>query len=165
MAEAGSVLERLRAQRAASMAPKRKTLEVPGWSGMLHVRYKPIPWDDMTRLVSKAGDDASSKAALQANVDVVRSACDALLVKDGEELKSLADELRSQGENVHGEVRFDEYAKDFLGLEGEDGSFNVVMQVFGGAVSPELAIGEHAARIAEWMTGSSREADEELAGE
>lgn len=164
MAEPGSVLERLRAQREANMAPKRMTLEVPGWSGMLHVRYMPVPWDEMTKLVSKASDDASSKAALQANVDVVRSACDSLMVKDGNEMVSLADKMRAEGETVHGEVKFDEYAVSCLGLQASN-SFETVMQVFGGAVSPELAIGDHASKIADWMIGTSEEVDKALVGE
>jgi hypothetical protein len=184
MADKGSMIDRLRAQREQAMKrDKSLTLEVPGWSGLLHVRYKPVEWERLYALVTQAADmDAS--AALADNLDALVSACDSLRVRpaadeypdlerDEKGLVSLADTLRAQEESVHGEVCFDETAVDVLGLKvpnpvGElrrpkDNS-ETCLAIFAGAVSPELAIGDHAGRLAAWMRGVEQEVDSDLLG-
>lgn len=162
MSETGSLLDRLRAQRAAQLSEKRLTLPVPGWNGLLHVRYRPLPWEDLTDLLRRATDEP--RAALDANCDTLAKACDALLVKDDDgDLRSLADVLRAQGEQVHGEVRFDEVACEVLGLEAASAR-ETVLAVFGGAVSPEVAVAEQAGRLGAWMRGASEEVDGALVG-
>lgn len=170
---AASLRERLQAQREAQLQDKRLTLRLPGWEGpRLFVRYRAVEWEKTVELLDPAAD---AKAALRTNLETLVAACDAILVQeDGDEkAKSLADELRSQGEDVHGEVRFDEYAIDVLALqvEGEDGllrspksAVETALACFAGAVSPELAVAEHAAKIGSWMAGETASVDESLLG-
>lgn len=162
MADRGSLTERLRAQRAKSLGPKSMTLDVPGWDGMLQIRYKPIPDDDLVKILDGVSTD-NAKAMVQGNVDLLIAACDTLLVVDEGEAVPLGDILKEQGEEVHGGVRFDAYASSALGLETE-GARDTVRAVFGGAVSPTFAINEHAAKLVSWMSSSSQDADKALAG-
>lgn len=163
MAEPGSILERLRFEREQAMGEKFLTLEIPGWSGMLLAQYHPIPWADMTRLIKTASDDPQK--GLDSNIDALIAACERLLVLEDGERKSLGDVLRAQGEKVQGEVRYNNgYAPDALGLDATATARGIVLEIFGAAVSPELAIGEHAAQITNWMTGVTQSIDEELVG-
>lgn len=165
MTETGSdLIQRLRAEREKALAPKVLTLEVPGWSGLLHVRYRPIAWDTILDLLGRA-EATIAVASLNANTDALIEACDALLVKNDEgELIPLADELRAQGEDVHGDVRFDERAADALGLDAPTARATV-LGVFGGCVSPELAVSDHAMRLGAWMRSTGEEVDASLLGE
>lgn len=162
MPDKGSLLDRLRAEREQAMDEKSLIIEIPGWSGMLFAQYKPIPWEDMTRLISSGS--AKPEQALNANIDALLAACDRLLVADDGERKSLADVLRAEDEKVNGEVTYNNGHHDALGLTEPATAREAVLQVFAGAVSPELAIGAHASQIAEWMTGVTQNIDEELVG-
>lgn len=160
-----ALVDRLRAQREASLKPKTKTLPVPGWSGLLHVRYRPMEWEKVLDLLTSGVADA--KAALESNSDALIDACDALLVRDDDgELTPLADALRAQGEEVPGDqVRFDEVAVDVLDLKPHEKTARAtVLAIFAGAVSPELAIAEHAVSLGAWMRGAEEEVDTSLMG-
>jgi hypothetical protein len=173
-----SLQARLRAQREAALKPKRRTFDVPGWNGMLAVRYRPVEWERLAELLERYVEDP--REALAANCDALAEACDALVVcRDDEEAipskpedqLTLADALRAQGEAVHGEVRFDDVAVEVLDLSIVDetgekrppkSARETVLAVFGGAVSPELAIRDQAARLGAWMRGVGAEVDASL---
>lgn len=177
MEDKGSIVDRLRAQRKKSLQPKTLTLEVQGWSGLLFVRYRPAEWDRVWEML-QSGADLSAKDALDSNLDALIASCDALLVPDDDAQYeglvhddkgrvSLADVLRHQGEATHGEIRFDAVAVDVLALtlkdslgndRAPDGSKEATLAAFGGAVSPELAVGAHAAALGAWMAGIDEEA-------
>lgn len=161
-------LDRVREARKAQRGTKSLTLAVPGWGGLLAVRYRPVEWDALSELLSRRTEDAADD--LNANLDALIGACDALVVKgeDGDYV-SLAAELRREGVDVVGELRFTEDAVDALDL-GEDGerpegSRATCLAVFGGAVSPELAVAEHAVRLGAWMRGTDNAAVESAVGE
>jgi hypothetical protein len=170
-----SLRERLRAQRERQLAPKTLTLRVPGWQDPeVHIRYRPLEWD---RLVAMLEDADGASSALEANLQALVDACDALLVRDPDDETpvSLAGRLREQGEEVDGEVRFGGVAVELLELTvaDEDGgaqrpartSREVARALFSGAISPEIAIAEHAARLGSWMRGVQEEVDDALLGE
>lgn len=184
-----SLVERLRAQRAARTAPKRFVLGVPGWGGpFLYVRYRPIAWTALTALLT---DDASSaEATLRNNAGALSEAIDALLVSEHDcgpnpspedpRLTSLADELRAAGETIVGELRFDEDAVDALALDTQavedrlrsegievsaESALATILATFDGAVSPELAVASHAALLSAWMHNLERGADGDDLGE
>lgn len=176
MADQGSTIDRLKAARKRAIERDRSlVLPVPGWEGpYVFVRYKPVEWERLYALLTQVEDD-DAKASLDANLEALTSACDAILVKDEGDAKpkSLADVLREQGEQVYGEVRFDQVAIDVLGLTvknavGEDrppaDAAETCLAVFAGAVSPELAVGEHSARLGAHMRGVSQGVDEALLG-
>lgn len=160
-----SVLDRLREQRETQLAEKRLSLPVKGWDGLLYVRYRPLSWEKLMDLLDSVALDAES--GVQANADALVAACDALLVKDDPEgePRSLAAVLREQGEDVpQAEVRFDEVACDALGIEGVQTARETVLAIFAGAVSPELSVAEHAARLGGWMRSAAEEVDDSLLG-
>jgi len=170
----GSLVDRLRTNHAqARSAEKSLTLPVPGFEGIsLWVKYTPIDWDELAGMLASA--DAKTPAeGLEQNLEALGDACDRILVCENGEKRSLADALREQGEEVHGEVKFDQYLVDVLDLKIKDATGEVrapesrdetVLALFAGAVSPELAVTEHAVRIAAWMQGRNAEANEETLG-
>lgn len=180
--------DKLRAQREGKAADmKRLIVRVPGYSGpYLYVRYKPVDWLALDDLMDTPSD---ARERLANNVDALVNSCDALLVSEEDlgavvddpkdpRLTSLADELRASGENVFGEVKFDAYAVDGLGLdtqavedrlrsEGIEGyesgtARSVVLAVYDLAISPEVAVMEQAVRLGAWIRTALREADESL---
>ncbi len=160
-------VDRLRslAEREQGTA-KDLDLPLPGFGGEVLVRYGPLPWD---RFLALAGDAAGgdADAVLQANLDALIGACEALMFRreDGE-VVSLADELRAHGEDVQGELRFDRRALEVFGLQvGEPVTArNATLALFGGAVSPEVAVGQHADALAGWIAWASQEVDAALLG-
>lgn len=169
----GSLLDRLHAKRAQAMAEEKVLdLPVPGWSGMVWVRYKPVDWEALVDLLERSQGEDDPQEALRINMEGLGDSCAALLVSENGDIPtSLADVLRAQGEEVHGEVRFDQVAVEVLRLEVEDSVTGLkrtpesvadtILALFAGAVSPELAITEHAARLAAWLTGRAAEVDSE----
>lgn len=162
--ETGSLLDRLRTERDRAMSDKKLVLEIPGWSGMLFAEYHPIPWEEMTRIIQSDSDDPET--ALNVNIDALIAACFRLLVLDDGERKSLADVLRGQGEEIQGEVMYNNGYVDLLpGVEpAVDTARARVLAVFGASVSPQLSIGSHASQLMGWMTGESQIASEQLVG-
>jgi hypothetical protein len=179
------LVDRLREERGKQLRAKSLTMPVPGYSGLLHVRYSPPDWGKLAALLAAAGEGADG--ALQSNVDALYEAVHSLRVKTEEgELVSLADELRRDGKSVNGEVRFDEVAVETLGLtvfqgydekvyatkpEGIDGEerapktgTEILLALFAGAVSPELAIVEHGDRLGSWLHSAQAEVNASLLG-
>lgn len=170
---ASPVLDRLRAQRAEQMKEKNLTLPVPGWEGLLSVKYGAVDWETLTDLL--AADTSTAGSAFQANANALAKACVSLMVPgDDGEPRPLADVLREAGETVHGEVGFDAVAAEGLELEVEDeetgatraprGAVETVLALFSGAVQPKLAIANQAARLGVWMNSAKSEVDDSLLG-
>lgn len=168
-----SVRDTLKAQRKAQLSEKRLTLPIKGWSGLLFVRYRPLAWEKIAALMDAIELDAED--GLAGNIDALVAGCESLRLKLGEDehpaiqrdkdgLVSLADTLRAEGEDVFGEARFDEVACDALGIEGVSSARETVLAIFAGAVSPELSIAEHAARLGAWMRSAGEEVDDSLLG-
>jgi hypothetical protein len=169
MAEPGSLIARARAQREARRAARKPLdLDVPGYGGTLVVRYGALDWNATHRVLTNERDDA--QATLEDNLDTIVKACRALMVRDeAGELVSLADELRAAGEQVAGEVRFDEVALEALELPPVPAAVRskaraAALAIFGEATSPELAVSLHAGAIGAWMHGADAMVDEEAAG-
>lgn len=169
----GSLVDRLRQKNAQERSAKKSlTLTVPGWSGMIRVEYAPIKWDEIAELLESA-DAKTAADGLAENLQALGEACRAILVCEDGESRSLADALRSQGEEVHGEVTFATVA-EILDLKVKDEGTGeerapqdrdeAVLALFSGAVSPELSVTEQAAKLAAWMMGRQVETDEETLG-
>lgn len=172
--EQGSLVDRLRTQHAqAREAEKSLDLPIPGWSGMLRVKYAPVEWEKLAELLERASAKTPAEG-LAENLEALGDACAAILVCEKGETRSLADALREQGEDVHGEVKFDQVAVEVLDLKFTDPGSGIprppetrdetILAAFAGAVSPELAITEHAGKLAAWMMGRNVEASEETLG-
>jgi ssRNA-specific RNase YbeY (16S rRNA maturation enzyme) len=169
-----SLRDRLQAQRITHLEPKTHTLPLPGYAGpRVFVRYRPVEWDALLDLLIP---QENAGAALDANLQALAKACDAVLIQeDGDEKPvSLAQRMRDEGETVHGEVRFDEYLIDVLALEVEDpeeyvmrkpkNAAETVLAAFSGAVSPPLAVTEQAAELGAWMRSEVAKEDASLLG-
>lgn len=171
----GSLVDRLRNEHVQSRsAEKSLILPVPGFEGIsLWVKYTPIDWDALAEMLD-ADDATTPHEGLEQNLEALGDACDRILVRENGNEVSLADALREQGEEVHGEVKFDEYLVDVLDLQIKDPASGekrapktrdeTILALFAGAVSPELAVTEHAARLAVWMQGRNAAANAETLG-
>ncbi len=169
----GSLVDRLRTKHAQERTAKKSlTLPVPGWSGMIRVDYAPIKWDEIAGLLESA-DAKTTADGLAENLQALGEACNAILVCEDGKTRTLASALRDQGEEIDGEVTFATVA-EILDLKvkdqgsGEDRTpksrDEAVLALFGGAVSPELSITEHAAKLAAWMMGRNVDAAEDTLG-
>jgi hypothetical protein len=164
-AGAVSLTDRLRARRAANLRkPKHHDIALPGYEGLMVVRYRPLEWEHVQEIFEASADP---ELALETNVDTLIRACDRIMVLVDGELVSLADRLREQGEHVNtesGEVRFDHKLVEVLGLELEQPADprDIVLASFEAAVSPELAVWEQAQELGAWMGTVAREVDSEL---
>jgi hypothetical protein len=168
----GDIVARLRAQRAQMRAPKRITVPVRGWNGMLYVRYRALDWERINEFVNGG---VAAEEALERNLDIVIDACDALMTpagdtppdvqRDADGRVTLADALRAQGENVHGEIRFDEVAADVLDLGPQGSARECALALFDGAPSPPAAVARHANKIVDWILAEEEEVSETLLGE
>lgn len=167
----GSLLDRLRQQRASATEKKRRplTLAIPGFTNpMILVEYQPLGWEKYVELMSVA-DENDPQAVLTTNLDAVINGCRRLVIAeddDGEPV-SLADKLRAAGETIVDELTFDTQTAQVLGLDvnPEAGARGVVLALFEAAVSPEVAIGQHATRLSLWMQGALLEVDATQLGE
>lgn len=157
--EAGGLLENLRRRRESLAADATTLLDVPGYGGLLTVRYRTLDAKAIKQIGKRAesagrlsGDEAT--AELNGGVDQIAASCVEVLVRDQE--TGALSPIDPSGEPR----RFDRRLAELLGFEAENGR-QVVYGVFG----PDMHIMGTVKELTEWQTGASREVDEALAGE
>jgi hypothetical protein len=160
--EPGSVRDLVRQRRDAALGQKTTTLEVPGYAGLLKVRYAALPDDDFRRLIKKATDATEKGGAINAmghNADLLIRACQGILVPasadDDAPLEQLVDD-----DDVP--VKFDDRFAAWLGVEIKTAR-QVVYATFATAPQKELAIGAQVEDLLSWMRGAQAATDEEVA--
>lgn len=157
--EAGGLLDNLRRRRESLAADATTLLDVPGYGGLLTVRYRTLDAKAIKQIGKRAesagrlsGDEAT--AELNGGVDQIAASCVEVLVRD-------ADTGNLSPIDPSGEPRrFDRRLAELLGFEAENGR-QVVYGVFG----PDMHIMGTVKELTEWQTGASREVDDALAGE
>ena len=89
-----SVLSQLKERRAALNGTRRKTMEIPGYSGMLAVRFKLIDWEKAKAIGKRASKNPNPRSDLLAAMDTIALATEEMLIKpEGDEAAKLRDEL------------------------------------------------------------------------
>ncbi len=160
-----SIVDALRAKRADRALDQTFDLEVPGWGGMLVLRCGPLPQGTLSKLVERATTSRARSTMLDANCDMLIAACREVWGRKtpGAELEVVPD---ADGEPL----RLTKHLAEVLQLNGPDGEplqrgRDVVIAVYSGVPSPELAIGQSTTEYMEWATAANQDIDEELLGE
>lgn len=152
-AEPNSLIARLRAKRLELQQARTLELEVPGWGGLLAVRYQAISWPEM-RTISERADKAQKRgdpsAELMLSVDLVLAATDCILIEGD-------DGLAPYGTPPLG---FDAGLAELLGLEDIDptNAQAVVLATF----PNEMSLMKQGGEITEWLTYEDSRANEAL---
>jgi hypothetical protein len=141
-----SILARIKADRDARSTSEHVDLPIPTWNGDLVARYVVIE----RRAVEKLADP---KLAGTADLDFLIRACHGVFMRDDNgDMIALADDA--------GPVRFDARLAMLLGIEATTGR-DVVQYLFR---ANALAIGAHAAKVADWMQDTSQVIDGAILG-
>lgn len=151
-----SIRDRIRAERESIAAEKTIDLIVPGYSGLLAVRYRAISdreMEEYARRIQKEGD-----AGIRAGYDLLieTSECILVRVEESEPFEVLEDE------DGH-PVKFDVRLAEFLGVEAKSAR-ETVAQTFSPDGAQSLAAFSHISAVQEWLMGKSSEIDPSLLG-
>ena len=153
--DALSLLDQLKEQREELKSGEhRLDLEVPGYNGMLVVRYKPVRWDVIEALTKKVRKDKSgaSKNVL-ASTDTLIEACEEVFLRVNGELTTIP---TAQG----GPVQFDSRLASALSFDAE-----TARQVVAGVFPNEMGVIDHNIKYSRWLRDVTKEVDEDLLGE
>lgn len=153
-------LRKLRKRREEIAAKRTLTLKVPGYDGLVGVRYKAVPSDDFERFAERAARTAGKGDYLAANADLLIQSCQAILCRDTED-----SDWEPLDENSSEPTTFSTGTlPELLGIEATSAREEVF-----GLFSPDgaqpAACTAHADAISDWLRGSVEEIDRDLLGE
>jgi hypothetical protein len=154
----GSVLAALKAQRAELGADRHFDYEVPGWHGLLVLRFgaiSPAQQNDLSnRIIATKG-----KQVPNANLDTLIAAfrCALGRAEPGGELEVIP--------AADGEPAGLKALVELIGLPPATSARAAMRLLFAGANSPETALTSLGADWHEWGTNTNEEVDEQFTGE
>lgn len=151
-----SIRDRIRAERESIAAEKSLDLVVPGYSGLLAIRYRSISDREMERYAARIQKE--NDAGIRAGYDLLIEACEAILVRmeTDQEFEILEDD---DGDRV----RFDIRLAEFLGVEASSAR-ETVAAIFSPEGVQSLAAFDQAASVLAWLQGKSADIDPALLG-
>jgi hypothetical protein len=158
VAPAGSVLDVIRARRAAKAAEHEYDMPVPGYGGLLVIRCTPLRGEDLTRLRLRIERSKDPSRDFQLAADILIAVCDNVLAR-----RTPAGELEPldpTGEPVAMTERLAELLRVKAGSARD-----VVRAVFSLAPSPEMAVGDAVGDYLAWAQGADADLDDGLMGE
>jgi hypothetical protein len=150
----GGALDWLRARHDAIIADRTLDVAVPGYENRLILRCGPVPWATVNRiqpLLEK--NDREGSHALNAQADVVISACREVLVR--------GDDGELAGIDPSGPRRIDATLAELLHIEATTAR-QTLLWLFG---DNGIALAVCAGRIMEWSQDTSADVEEALASE
>jgi hypothetical protein len=150
LSAAGSTLDHIRSLYRGAEREHHLDLPLPR-NPVMGVRYRVIDPDEITTDTTRSNRDM--------NLDFVIAACQAILIREGDEWEPLT----HQGEPVG----FDETLAEIIGvpsLEQGGTARQVVIKAFSTAPSPHLAVANHVLAITDWMAGAGPVDEEFLLG-
>jgi hypothetical protein len=151
---------RARAMRKALGENKSIDLIVPGYEGLLGVRYKPVPeeeWKVIAQRLERAGN-VDQTSGLDVAIDLIVAACDGVIWRDE---PALDWQLVNDESDVP--LRFDQRLAEWLGFEA-DTAREVVRGVFSPEGSKPISPSVHGDAVAEWMRGNDQAINRALLG-
>lgn len=151
-----SIRDRIRAERESIAAEKTLDLIVPGYSGLLGVRYRSISDREMEQYAARIQKDGD--AGIRAGYDLLIEACDAILVR-----VETDDDFEVLEDDNGDAVRFDIRLAEFLGFEAKSAR-ETVSATFSPEGVQSLAAFDQAAAVLSWLQGKSSEIDPSLLG-
>lgn len=154
--EPDSPRARLRAAREQLRQKRSIDLVVPGYNGLLGVRYRPVRQEEFQRLARRLSNETT---ALEAALDMMVEACEAILYRDSAEVdfEPLVDDKSGMP------LRFGPELADVLGFEAESAR-ETVLGVFSPDGVKDLSPIVHGNALSEWMQGNDEQINRALLG-
>lgn len=151
-ASEGSILDTIRKKRKAMSKERRKLIDIPGYDGVLVAEYRPLPYEQMRKLLDRAAGAKDSQAELNAVTDVLVQSCVQILTRteDGK-LEPLNEAVPEFGDDP---VRYDLRLAQAAEVQGERARL-ICQNVF----DNDLALVDHNNDLIVWMKSSAREED------
>ena len=151
--------ERLRKRRETISQPRVRDEAIPGYGGYLIARYHIVPWEVVSKIAQRAekAGDTDPRTTLNAQIDLLVSACEGLFVKNGDGDKPTLEPLLDGEGQI---IKYDKRLAENMQFEA-----NSAREVVLGLFVQELAIANHHNKILEWMQGEAEDVDEEFLGE
>lgn len=161
-----TMLTRLKAKRERIRVERRLFLDIPGYGGELVAEYRPLSWDTLNKIGTKAEKSKSDRKALMAHADTIATACVELHVqKAGDPSTRTSAGLMLQAGNPDFEwdgepIRFDDQLARGFGFAVRSAR-QCVFDLF----NDEVMVTTHHNELAEWMQTSETEDDDVFEGE
>jgi hypothetical protein len=156
----GSVrLQQLRERRKEIAKERTLDLVVPGYDGLLLVRYHRIPREELAKFALKA-QRGGDKEAVNSNADLLIRCCEAVLYRAGED----ADPEPLNEDSGEPTTFSSGTLGDLLGFD-EESARDAVYGLFSPEGARVLASDSHAEALIAWQQGKPEQIDQELLGE
>lgn len=149
-----NLLDELRERRAEIGSDRTMDLEVPGYDGLLVVRYRRLEWDEISKIATKTEKSKNPRRILLHQVDVLIAACEQVLIVHEGSLKPINEAFPELGDEP---VRYDVPLANALGFQAGSAR-EVVLGLF----KLELAVVGHHTDLLEFFGTSSAEADRDF---
>jgi hypothetical protein len=160
-AVAGStVLDALRAHRASMVGGKTTDVDVPGWEGLLVLRFGATSPDQQAALAERiVKSRGKGRALAAANVDLLIAAfrCGLGRARVGDELEVLPD--------ADGDPAGLKDLVAIVGLGEATTARDAMRRLFSLANDPEAALNQAGGEWHDWAVNENEEADEQFVGE
>lgn len=151
-----SIRDQIRAEREAIASEKTLDLLVPGYSGLLAVRYRSISDREMEGYAKRLQKDGD--VGIRAGYDLLIEACEAILVR-----MDTSDEFEVLEDDNGDAVKFDVRLAEFLDVEAASAR-ETVAATFSPEGVQSLAAVDQAGAVLAWLQGKSSEIDPSLLG-
>lgn len=165
-----NVLEEITRQREELQGQHHLILEIPGYNGLLGVRYNNIGTDITEKVGKKLRKELKARGgegeSLLTSLDTLINACDQIVVKDPDHPRVLPDDKgeptvwRPIDPDNPVPVRFDRRLASILKFDAGSAR-EAVLGVFG----QEHAVVAQSLAVSRWLTDITREVDQDLLGE
>lgn len=154
----GSILSTLRRKRQEIRRDKTTTLEVSGYDGFLLVKYKPIDYNEFSKLVRKLQKAKNTDAEVGVAADILVRTCVGFYYRDeldGRKVKPLHESDAQFGDEP---IVYDERLAKVVGLTVDNR--HVGRSIAIGLFNNELALVDHSNEVVEWMRSNDAEENE-----
>lgn len=159
-----AIIDNLKKMRMERLKREPKDLEIPGYEGLLWVRYKYVEYEEneeLTRRVMNQADKLKS-TTISAAADFLANACVEILTPSGE----AGAKLRPIDPRQETPTRFDQHMAGLFDIPVPEGSEGLsAREVVRGVFANDYALVEQYIDLSRWLSGVSRGVDTLLLGE
>jgi hypothetical protein len=151
-------------QRAQKIARnKTLTLVVPGYDGMLGIRYHGIPSGELDTFIQRAARAGEQGKLMAANADLLIRCCDSILMRPDESSPWEALDEEAEQPTTFSTATLPALMPEFIGQAQT--AREEVFGLFSPDGSQPIAVGQHSDALINWLTGNAEEIDRQLLGE
>lgn len=162
-APASDRLAQVRERARKIAADKSLTLLVPGYEGLLGIRYHGIPRGEMDDFVNRAQKAGERGQMMAVNADLLIRCCEAILVRrqEGAEWEPL--DLDTDQPTTFSTATLPLLLPEFVGDASK--AREEVFGLFSPGGGQAMAVGQHSDALISWLGGKAEEIDRTLLGE